>query len=243
MMRRTPIAIVAVALALAFVPSLGLPAFYDSLLYLVLHWIVLATSWNILSGYTGYFSFGHGAFFGAGIYTSATLMSRYDWPFLWTLPAGGAGGQRAGPAGGRHRVPREGHPRRSLRAADAGGDLRRRHRHRQHADRRRQWRVAGRGGHPQARPHAVGHLLPAGAGHRGGHAAGGLGHLGVQAGRGAVRDPRRRGRGRGDGRAHLPLQAAGAGHVVRAGRCGRRHPRALSQLRDGGRDSSPSPCH
>jgi branched-chain amino acid transport system permease protein len=69
------------------VPSLGLPAFYDSLLYLVLHWIVLATSWNILSGYTGYFSFGHGAFFGAGIYTSATLMSRYDWPFLWTLPA------------------------------------------------------------------------------------------------------------------------------------------------------------
>ena len=86
-MKRTPIAIVAAALALAFVPSLGLPAFYDSLLYLVLHWIVLATSWNILSGYTGYFSFGHGAFFGAGIYTSATLMSRYDWPFLWTLPA------------------------------------------------------------------------------------------------------------------------------------------------------------
>ncbi|MDR6854252.1 branched-chain amino acid ABC transporter ATP-binding protein/permease [Variovorax guangxiensis] len=68
-------------------PQLGLPAFYDSLLYLMLHWVVLATSWNILSGYSGYFSFGHGAFFGAGIYTSANLMSRYDWPFLWTLPA------------------------------------------------------------------------------------------------------------------------------------------------------------
>ena len=51
------------------------------------HWIVLATSWNILSGYTGYFSFGHGAFFGVGIYTSATLMARFDWPFLYTLPA------------------------------------------------------------------------------------------------------------------------------------------------------------
>ncbi|MGK6308298.1 branched-chain amino acid ABC transporter ATP-binding protein/permease [Variovorax sp. DT-64] len=72
---------------LAFVPQLGLPAFYDSLLYLMLHWVVLATSWNILSGYSGYFSFGHGAFFGAGIYTSANLMARYDWPFLWTLPA------------------------------------------------------------------------------------------------------------------------------------------------------------
>jgi branched-chain amino acid transport system permease protein len=53
----------------------------------MLHWIVLATSWNILSGYTGYFSFGHGAFFGAGIYTTTTLLARYNWPFLWTLPA------------------------------------------------------------------------------------------------------------------------------------------------------------
>ncbi|KWT96972.1 MULTISPECIES: branched-chain amino acid ABC transporter ATP-binding protein/permease [unclassified Variovorax] len=86
-MKRTPLLIVAAGIALAFVPQLGLPAFYDSLLYLMLHWVVLATSWNILSGYSGYFSFGHGAFFGAGIYTSANLMARYDWPFLWTLPA------------------------------------------------------------------------------------------------------------------------------------------------------------
>ena len=73
-MKRTPLVIVAAGAALAFVPQLGLPAFYDSLLYLVLHWIVLATSWNILSGYSGYFSFGHGAFFGVGIYTTATLL-------------------------------------------------------------------------------------------------------------------------------------------------------------------------
>ncbi len=51
------------------------------------HWIVLATSWNILSGYSGYFSFGHGAFFGAGVYTTAVLAGKYDVPFLWTLPA------------------------------------------------------------------------------------------------------------------------------------------------------------
>ena len=85
-MKRTPLIIVAAAVALAFVPQLGLPAFYDSLLYLMLHWIVLATSWNILSGYTGYFSFGHGAFFGAGLYTTSTLLARCEWPFLWTLP-------------------------------------------------------------------------------------------------------------------------------------------------------------
>ncbi|MDR6534651.1 branched-chain amino acid ABC transporter ATP-binding protein/permease [Variovorax soli] len=82
-----PLLILGAGVLLAFVPQLGLPAFYDSLLYLMLHWVVLATSWNILSGYSGYFSFGHGAFFGTGIYTSANLMARYDWPFLWTLPA------------------------------------------------------------------------------------------------------------------------------------------------------------
>jgi branched-chain amino acid transport system permease protein len=86
MNRRTPLVILGAGVLLAFVPRLGLPAFYDSLLYLMLHWIVLATSWNILSGYTGYFSFGHGAFFGAGIYTTTTLLARYEWPFLWTLP-------------------------------------------------------------------------------------------------------------------------------------------------------------
>ena len=62
-----------------------MPAFYESFLYLVLHWIVLATSWNLLSGYSGYFSFGHGAFFGAGVYTTAVLAGKFDVPFAWTL--------------------------------------------------------------------------------------------------------------------------------------------------------------
>ena len=84
----TKIAIVGAALAT--IPFFRLPPFYESFLYLVLHWIILATSWNILSGYSGYFSFGHGAFFGAGMYTTAALASRFDVPFLWTLPAAAA---------------------------------------------------------------------------------------------------------------------------------------------------------
>jgi len=79
-------AIVATGCALAVVPFLHLPAFYESFLYLVFHWIVLATSWNILSGYSGYFSFGHGAFYGAGVYATAVLAGKYDVPFAWTLP-------------------------------------------------------------------------------------------------------------------------------------------------------------
>ena len=89
-MKRALLAILAVGAALAVVPWLKLPAFYESILYLILHWIALATSWNLLSGYSGYFSFGHGAFFGIGMYTTATLASKADWPFLWTLPAAAA---------------------------------------------------------------------------------------------------------------------------------------------------------
>ena len=86
-MNRVYVAMAIVGAALGCLPLVGLPLFYESFCYLVFHWIVLATSWNILSGYSGYFSFGHGAFFGAGMYTTATLASRFDVPFLWTLPA------------------------------------------------------------------------------------------------------------------------------------------------------------
>jgi branched-chain amino acid transport system permease protein len=84
--RGAPAGILAAGLLMCALPFLRLPAFYESFLYLALFWIVLATSWNILSGYAGYFSFGHGAFFGAGVYTSATLAAKFNWPFLWTLP-------------------------------------------------------------------------------------------------------------------------------------------------------------
>jgi len=81
--------VLASAAALALVPALKLPAFYETFLYLICFWISLATSWNILSGYAGYFSFGHAAFFGAGVYTTATLAATLGVPFLWTLPAAG----------------------------------------------------------------------------------------------------------------------------------------------------------
>ena len=89
-MNKTVTGILAAGTVLASVPWLGLPAFYESFLYLICHWMILALSWNILSGYSGYFSFGHGAFFGIGMYASAGLSANLDWPFLWTLPAAAA---------------------------------------------------------------------------------------------------------------------------------------------------------
>lgn len=85
-MNRNVAAILGAGALLASLPWLGLPAFYESILYLVCHWVVLAVSWNILSGYSGYFSFGHGAFFGIGMYATAVFAGKLDWPFLATLP-------------------------------------------------------------------------------------------------------------------------------------------------------------
>ena len=90
-MRRlaAPAALLAVGLGLLILPAARLPAFYESFLYLVFHWVALATSWSILSGFSGYFSFGHGAFFGAGMYATATLATKGEVSFLTTLPLAG----------------------------------------------------------------------------------------------------------------------------------------------------------
>lgn len=87
MNRKIAFGILGTGVVLAFLPWMGAPTFYESFLYLLFHWVILAVSWNILSGYTGYFSFGHGAFFGAGIYATAYLAGSIGWPFLVTIPA------------------------------------------------------------------------------------------------------------------------------------------------------------
>jgi branched-chain amino acid transport system permease protein len=51
-------------------------------------WIALAQSWNLISGLTGYVSFGHVAFFGMGSYTTAILVVK---GVAWPLAAVGGG--------------------------------------------------------------------------------------------------------------------------------------------------------
>ncbi len=69
--------------------ALDLPIFLLVFVGLVLFWSALATSWNILSGYSGYFSFGQGGFFGVGVYATAVLTAKHDWNFLATVPVAG----------------------------------------------------------------------------------------------------------------------------------------------------------
>ncbi len=57
--------------------------------YTVLQYIVLATAWNILGGYTGYVNFGTGAFFALGVYTSVFLIRAFQAPLPVQILAGG----------------------------------------------------------------------------------------------------------------------------------------------------------
>jgi len=50
---------------------------------------IAAVGLNILIGYTGQISLGHGAFFGVGAYSAAVLATRFDMPFLVALPVAG----------------------------------------------------------------------------------------------------------------------------------------------------------
>lgn len=48
---------------------------------------IAATGLNLLTGYSGQISVGHGALYGIGAYTVALLVSDQGWPFLLTVPA------------------------------------------------------------------------------------------------------------------------------------------------------------
>ncbi|HJS71611.1 MAG TPA: branched-chain amino acid ABC transporter ATP-binding protein/permease [Acidimicrobiia bacterium] len=83
----------AVVVVLALIPLIwqvtDFPVFYLVFASGVLFWVAQATSWNILSGYSGYFSFGQGAFYGVGVYTMAVLFGRHGWNWLLVVFLGG----------------------------------------------------------------------------------------------------------------------------------------------------------
>jgi branched-chain amino acid transport system permease protein len=53
-------------------------------------WVALAASWNLISGLTGYVSFGHVAFFGTGAYAAAILITSHGWHWATASMMGGA---------------------------------------------------------------------------------------------------------------------------------------------------------
>ena len=73
---------------LAVYPSFGTGYGVRAMLQLFM-WVALASSWNLISGLTGYVSFGHVAFFGAGAYAAALLILKAGWPWLLACLGGG----------------------------------------------------------------------------------------------------------------------------------------------------------
>ncbi|HSJ36499.1 MAG TPA: branched-chain amino acid ABC transporter permease [Acidimicrobiia bacterium] len=87
------VATLIVAAALWFVPDLqpvfDWPIFYLLFMYAVFFWVAQASSWNLFTGFSGYFSFGQGAFYGVGVYAVGVLASKQGWPLLPSIVAGG----------------------------------------------------------------------------------------------------------------------------------------------------------
>jgi branched-chain amino acid transport system permease protein len=56
---------------------------------LVLVYAIALLGLNILTGYNGQISLGHGAFYAIGAYAAAILMDRYGFPYWATVPIAG----------------------------------------------------------------------------------------------------------------------------------------------------------
>ncbi len=81
---------VAVLLAIACVLPFVVSNYRTFQFTLVLVYAIALLGLNILTGYNGQISLGHGAFYAIGAYSAAVLMDRLGAPYWATLPAAGA---------------------------------------------------------------------------------------------------------------------------------------------------------
>lgn len=84
-----PVAVMAILLVL---PALQLVGNYNYVLHLVLYtacYVVMASGWNILGGFTGYISLGHNVFFAIGGYFAGMIFARYGISTIVMAPLAG----------------------------------------------------------------------------------------------------------------------------------------------------------
>jgi branched-chain amino acid transport system permease protein len=81
--------VAAVAVLFGVVLPATVHEYYLSMVNLVSIAVIGALGLNILVGYTGQISIGHGAFMSVGAYTAANFATRLDFPFWLALPLGG----------------------------------------------------------------------------------------------------------------------------------------------------------
>jgi branched-chain amino acid transport system permease protein len=86
---RQRLIVIAIVLLAACVLPLLLPNYRIFQLTLAMIYAVALLGLNMLTGYNGQISLGHGAFYAIGAYTAAILMDKFDVPYWATLPAAG----------------------------------------------------------------------------------------------------------------------------------------------------------
>jgi branched-chain amino acid transport system permease protein len=87
------IIVLIVAFAALIIAPLFFKGYWITILLRIFTFVVVCVSWNILSGYTGYFSFGHSVFYGIGSYITFLLIINVTGRDFWPLAviAGGFG--------------------------------------------------------------------------------------------------------------------------------------------------------
>ncbi|TCZ65920.1 branched-chain amino acid ABC transporter permease [Roseicella aquatilis] len=81
---------VVLGIAVAAAPIFVLESFHLFQLTMAVIMALAVLGLNIVTGYNGQISLGHGAFFAVGAYCTAIFMSHYDWSFWATLPISAA---------------------------------------------------------------------------------------------------------------------------------------------------------
>ena len=69
--------IAGIVLLLFVLPHLGLNSFYLHLMIMIFMHAVMAQFWNVIAGFSGQISLGHGAFFGIGAYATSFFYVQY----------------------------------------------------------------------------------------------------------------------------------------------------------------------
>ena len=89
-MSRRQLILIAVVLLAACLLPLFVSNYRTFQFTLALVYAIALLGLNMLTGYNGQISLGHGAFYAIGAYTAAVLMDQYDVPYWATIPAAAA---------------------------------------------------------------------------------------------------------------------------------------------------------
>jgi ABC-type branched-subunit amino acid transport system ATPase component/ABC-type branched-subunit amino acid transport system permease subunit len=95
-LRRQTLLIAAFALAYGLLATFVEHSYYLLILAVVPVWAVMGLAWNLLSGYSGFVSFGHAAFFGLGAYFVALAQIHWGLSPWFGIPCAAAVGAFAG---------------------------------------------------------------------------------------------------------------------------------------------------